>query len=73
MHDQSNINVMRKGSLITQDNLLFLKDASFIALRVVCSKRSEEDTWINSVHQVLFLTFDFYTTSTVVAPWRPLE
>lgn len=35
---QSNINVLSKGSLIRQDNLLFLKDAIFIALRVVCSK-----------------------------------
>lgn len=56
----SNINVMRKGSLIRQDNLLFLKDTIIIALRVVCSKRSQEITWIDPVHQVLFLTMPIF-------------
>lgn len=56
MRYHRNINVMRKGSFIRQDNLLFLKDAIFIALRVVCSKSSEEITWINPVHHVLSIT-----------------
>lgn len=54
---QRNFNIMRKGSrFIRQENLLFFKDAGFIALRAVCSKRSEEDTGVNPVHQVLLLT-----------------
>lgn len=56
MHYQDNINIMSKGSLIRQDNLLFLKDAIFIALRVVCSKLSEEVTWIDPGHQIPFLS-----------------
>lgn len=77
-----NINVMRKDSLIRQDNLLFLKDAIFIALRVVCSKRSEEITWIDPVHQGFFLTKPIFRliftlqvsqVQSVVVPWRITE
>lgn len=59
MDYQNNINVMSKGSLIRQDNLFFLKDAIFIALRAVCSKWSEI-TQIDPAHQILFLTKPFF-------------